>query len=85
MILTSGPVLRAPLKELQEVIGKRNGAATARSGIRTMEEIERESILQALRESNWVVGGPRGAAARLGLKRTTLASRMERLGISRRP
>jgi formate hydrogenlyase transcriptional activator len=49
-----------------------------------MEEIERDSILQALRESNWVVGGPDGAAAKLGLKRTTLASRMEKLGLSRR-
>jgi formate hydrogenlyase transcriptional activator len=49
-----------------------------------MAEIERESILQALRESKWVVGGPHGAAAKLGLKRTTLASRMERLGISRK-
>jgi formate hydrogenlyase transcriptional activator len=36
-----------------------------------------------LRESKWVVGGPRGAAAKLGLKRTTLASKMEKLGISR--
>jgi formate hydrogenlyase transcriptional activator len=49
-----------------------------------MEEIERESILEALRASNWMVGGPNGAAAKLGLKRTTLASRMERLNVSRR-
>lgn len=48
-----------------------------------MEEIERESIVQALQDSNWVVGGPHGAAAKLGLKHTTLASRMESLGISR--
>jgi len=39
--------------------------------------------LQALRKSNWVVGGPNGAAARLGLKRTSLAYKMQRLGISR--
>jgi formate hydrogenlyase transcriptional activator len=84
VILTSGPVLQAPLKELEAVIRKRKGAVAAGAPARTMEQIERESIVQALRESNWVVGGPDGAAARLGLKRTTLASRMERLGISRR-
>ncbi len=84
VILTSGPVLQAPLKELEEVISKCTGAASDSAAARTMEQIERDSILQALRESNWVVGGPGGAAARLGLKRTTLASRMERLGISRR-
>ena len=43
---------------------------------------ERERILNALRETNGIVAGPRGAAARLGLKRTTLISRMQRLGIS---
>jgi formate hydrogenlyase transcriptional activator len=84
VILTSGPVLQVPLKELEAAIRKRKGAMVGGAPARTMEQIERDSILQALRESNWVVGGPDGAAARLGLKRTTLASRMERLGISRR-
>jgi formate hydrogenlyase transcriptional activator len=50
----------------------------------TLEEAEREHILRALQECKWVVGGPAGAAARLGLKRTTLQSRMQKLGIVRR-
>ena len=49
----------------------------------TLEATEREAILSALRDSHWVLGGPRGAAARLGLKRTTLQSRMQKLGMSR--
>jgi formate hydrogenlyase transcriptional activator len=85
VILTSGNVLQAPLRELEQVIRKRPATETPRASSRTMEEIERETILQALRESNWVVGGPLGAAKKLGLKRTTLTSRIERLGISRRP
>jgi formate hydrogenlyase transcriptional activator len=48
-----------------------------------MEEAEREHILKALRETNWTIGGAAGAAARLGMKRTTLQSRMQKLGISR--
>jgi formate hydrogenlyase transcriptional activator len=82
VILSPATVLRAPLAELKQAIQDREMARPS-SGSRTMEEIERESILQALRESKWVVGGPHGAAAKLGLKRTTLASRMEKLGISR--
>jgi formate hydrogenlyase transcriptional activator len=81
VILTPGAVLRAPLAELKQAI--REMASKPSTGSRTMEEVERESILQALRESKGVVGGPHGAAVKLGLKRTTLASRMERLGISR--
>ncbi len=51
----------------------------------TLCEVERDHILQALEETNWVVGGPRGAAAQLGLPRTTLISKMHKLGISRSP
>ena len=50
---------------------------------RTFRESQRTLILQALHAADWIVGGPRGAAARLGLKRTTLISKMKRLGISR--
>ena len=50
----------------------------------TFDDVAREHILEVLRETNGVVAGPRGAAARLGLKRTTLLSRMERLGIGPR-
>jgi len=49
----------------------------------TLEDAERDHILHALRESNWVVGGARGAAARLGVTRTTLISKMRKRGLSR--
>ena len=49
----------------------------------TLEEAEREHIRQALEQANWLVGGPSGAAAKLGMKRTTLQSKMAKLGISR--
>jgi len=51
----------------------------------TLEEIEREAIVRALRSTNWMVGGSKGAAAALGLKRTTLQGRMRKLGITRHP
>jgi formate hydrogenlyase transcriptional activator len=50
--------------------------------IRTLADAERAHITATLRETNWVIGGPRGAAAQLGLPRTTLIARMQRLGIS---
>jgi formate hydrogenlyase transcriptional activator len=49
----------------------------------TLADAERDHILSALRESGWVLGGPNGAAARLAMKRTTLQSKMKKLGISR--
>jgi formate hydrogenlyase transcriptional activator len=49
----------------------------------TLKESDRTLILEALEQAGWIVGGPRGAAAKLGLKRTTLLARMRRLGISR--
>jgi formate hydrogenlyase transcriptional activator len=84
VILTPGHVLRAPLAELKKAIPRLERTPEKSSPPRTMQEIERESVVQALRESKWVVGGPHGAAVKLGLKRTTLASKMEKLGISRR-
>jgi formate hydrogenlyase transcriptional activator len=48
-----------------------------------MEEAEREHILTTLKETKWLVSGPRGAAARLGMNRSTLQFRMKRLGIVR--
>ena len=53
------------------------------SGIATLETAEREHIERALREANWIIGGPAGAATRLGMKRTTLQSKLQKLGISR--
>jgi formate hydrogenlyase transcriptional activator len=50
---------------------------------RTLVDAEREHILKVLEQANWVIGGPFGAAARLGMKRTTLQSKMRKLGITR--
>ena len=49
----------------------------------TLKGVERAYIARVVEEANWVIGGPRGAAARLGLKRTTLLSLLKRLGLSR--
>ena len=81
VILTRGSVLHVPLAELRN--GGETAAPAMTGALTTLEEAEREHILRALRECNWVVGGPAGAAARLGLKRTTLQSRMQKLGITR--
>jgi len=78
VILSQGPVLRAPLAELKPLIEPEPINSS------TLEAHEREHILSVLREKKGVIGGPRGAAARLGLKRTTLNSKMRKLGISRR-
>jgi formate hydrogenlyase transcriptional activator len=79
LILTSGPVLRVPLEELKlrEPNGPGNGAAT------TLAESERTHVLAALEATRWVLGGPNGAARRLGLNRSTLQFRMKKLGITR--
>ena len=79
-LLSTGPSLRVPLAEI--LAGSDLGAI---SDGNVLEQAEREQIVRALRESNWVVGGARGAAARLGLKRTSLAYKMQKLGISRPP
>src|SRR5262249_7344431 len=52
------------------------------SRIPTLEEIQRDAILRALRSCNWVIGGPQGAAALLGIKRTTLQNRIQKLGLA---
>jgi len=80
VILSPGSALRGPLDELKTTTTP--GAAT---NLSTLEEMEREHVLRALRESNWVTGGPKGAAVRLGMKRTTLAYRIRKLGIPCRP
>src|SRR5262249_19495764 len=49
----------------------------------TLESVEREHILKVLHDANWVIGGPTGAAARLGMNRTTLNNRLRKLGITR--
>jgi formate hydrogenlyase transcriptional activator len=78
VILSRGSALEIHIAELKTPV-----EAVAPDSL-TLEAAEREHILRALAETKWVIGGPRGAAARLGLKRTTLQSRMQKLGISRR-
>jgi len=80
VILSPGTSLRAPLEEL-----KQDTTQASTTSLSTLEEMEREHVLRALRESNWVTGGPNGAAVRLGMKRTTLAYRIRKLGIPVRP
>ena len=77
IILSPGQVLRVRASDFQ----RREAAAPANG---TLEATEREAIIRALRETNGVLGGPHGAAARLGMKRTTLQSRMRKLGIPSR-
>jgi transcriptional regulator with GAF, ATPase, and Fis domain len=72
---------RQPLQLLQFPTSESRAAESSPSS-RTLEEIERAAILRALRSANWMVGGTNGAAASLGLKRTTLQSRMRKLGIA---
>jgi len=77
VILSRGPALHVSLPE-----DRLSGEAQATSPV-TLEAAERDHILRALNDTNWVIAGPSGAAARLGMKRTTLQSRMAKLGISR--
>jgi formate hydrogenlyase transcriptional activator len=84
VIVSRGPVLKVPIAEFK--------AHTARAAIAkpvkpastlrdTLGETERNQILKALEQSQWVIAGPKGAAARLGMKRSTLQFRMRKLGI----
>jgi len=76
VILTPGSVLQAPLSEFHTAADQGDGVASA-----TLRDKERERILRALRDCHGKLGGPDGAAARLGLKRTTLQSKLDQLGI----
>jgi PAS domain S-box-containing protein len=76
VILTPGPVLQAPLSELQT--DHENGDGAGKDNLRAQE---RARIIRALRECHGKLGGPEGAAARLGLKRTTLQSKLDNLRI----
>jgi formate hydrogenlyase transcriptional activator len=81
VILTRGSTLDVPLAELKQ--RSKPSAVEIAPAVTTLHEVEREHIRQALQEANWQVGGPSGAAARLGMKRTTLQSKMAKLGIER--
>ena len=78
VIMSAGGELRPPLDELEQLTTSKSPSA-----VRTLAEAERSHILEALRAARWVVGGPGGAASRLGLSRTTLIYRMRKLGIMR--
>jgi formate hydrogenlyase transcriptional activator len=82
VILSRGSTLEAPLAELKPRASAAN-VDGVRAGALTLEDAERDHIRRALEQANWMIGGPSGAAARLGMKRTTLQSRMVKLGIER--
>src|SRR5215468_10409865 len=76
VILSRGTELQAPIAELLSTL-------MPCAAPRTLADADRAHIMTTLRETNWVVGGVNGAAARLGLKRTTLIAKMRKLGLSR--
>jgi formate hydrogenlyase transcriptional activator len=99
VLLSPGQELRVPLSELRDLSSASlmtfaqaetprlampaSNAPPASAPIATLEEAERQHILRALRQAQWRIAGPRGAANLLGMKRTTLQARMRKLGIRR--
>ncbi len=81
MILTRGSALYVPVAEIEDV--ELEDSEPEESGNPTLQAAERVHILRALREARGMIGGPGGAAAKLGLKRTTLNSKIKKLGIER--
>jgi formate hydrogenlyase transcriptional activator len=81
VILSPGASLQVPPGDLQPTTTQ---APAPTSAAVTLAEAEREHILGALRETGWVLGGPEGAAVRLGMKRSTLYKKIKKLGICRR-
>jgi transcriptional regulator with GAF, ATPase, and Fis domain len=74
-------VLHVPVHELSSECGPAPVPGDRNNFDRYLDQTARNQILRVLEECNWVVSGPKGAAARLGMKRTTLTSRMQKLGI----
>ena len=90
VLLSPGKELRVPLSELKshsaaipDPSSSFSSLAPTSPSISTLEEAERQHILRALRQTEWRIAGPKGAAAILGMKRTTLQARMRKLGIRR--
>jgi len=79
VILSPHSVLRAPIRELEPFHHRQEQSATMNG----LAEVERDHIVRALEASNWIVAGRNGAAERLGMKRTSLVYRMQKLGITR--
>jgi formate hydrogenlyase transcriptional activator len=91
VLLSPGNELRVPVAELKSTAISSAAAGTdpsssfasSTSSISTLEEAERQHILRAMKQTQWRIAGPKGAAALLGMKRTTLQARMRKLGIRR--
>src|SRR6202140_255400 len=89
VIISTGPALNIDVSDLKfsKANPQAEKPATSKSAngalYNVLEETERQQILKALKECNWVVAGPNGAAARLAMKRSTLQLRMQKLGIAR--
>jgi formate hydrogenlyase transcriptional activator len=90
VIISTGPLLDLDVADLQfpKATRPEERPATPKSSTTgalhdVLQETERQQILEALKECNWVVAGPHGAAARLGMKRSTLQKRVHKLGIAR--
>ena len=81
VILSRGPQLHVPLAELEAMEEDEESASAAANP--TLHAAERDHIVRALREAKGIIGGPGGAAKRLGLKRTTLNSKIKKFGIER--
>jgi formate hydrogenlyase transcriptional activator len=81
VIVSKGPVLSVPVAELKSDVAKRPVSRNQENLYDVLEDAERVQILRALEEAHWVVAGPNGAAARLGMNRSTLQVRMQKLGI----
>jgi transcriptional regulator with GAF, ATPase, and Fis domain len=82
VILSRDGMLLNPLHKKQTELMIPRHTRTFHSSM-ALEDSDRGLILETLEQAGWIVGGPRGAAAKLGLKRTTLLAKMRRLGISR--
>ena len=83
-ILSPGPTLEISVAELERLAARASHPGASGDHPATLVELESAHILAVLKKTNWLVAGPRGAAARLGMKRTTLHSLIKRLGIARR-
>jgi formate hydrogenlyase transcriptional activator len=89
VILSSGPVLKVAVSDLRNSDCSTpscasSGKPTKQGNLQSiLEETERRWILKALEQTHWVIAGPKGAAAYLGMKRSTLQARMQKLGIAR--
>jgi formate hydrogenlyase transcriptional activator len=83
VILTRGPALYVPLSELEIEEEEADDGEDEETGNPNLRAAEREHILRILREAKGQIGGPEGAAAQLGVKRTTLNSKLKKLGIAR--